>query len=132
MPRLAVRWRDLLGIDVRGPWISITESIGPVLSMVVEPFNAHDDYGDDRFWNDRRATTIPQEISRSRNTRELHARILDLVSETDLRIRSCNYALYKYIGILYNNFYTFNFNNSIRNHLERTNCRKYIQSALYR
>lgn len=56
--------------------------------MVAESFNAHDDYGDDCVRNDCRATTIPQEISQPWNTCELHARILSLVSETGLRIRS--------------------------------------------
>lgn len=110
MLRLAVRWRDLLGIDVRGPWISITESIGPVLSMVVESFNAHDDYGDDRLRNGYRATTISQAISRPRNTRGLHARILSLVSETSPCIRS---VITRYACIImleyFNKLYTFNF-----------------------
>lgn len=93
--------------------------------MVVEPFNAHDDYGDDCARNDRRTTTISQAVSQSWNTRELHARVLSLVSETDLRIRS---LITLYISILeyFNNFlYTFNFNNYIRNQ------RKYIVGNIY-
>lgn len=110
MLRLAVRWHDLLGIDVRGPWISITERIGPVLSMVVESFNAHDDYGNDRVGNDYRATTISQAISRSWNTCGLHARILSLVSETSPGIRSVITRYPCIIMLKYlNKLYTFNF-----------------------
>lgn len=55
--------------------------------MVVESFNAHNDYGDDRVRNDRRTTTISQAVSRSRNTRELHARVLSLDAHNLLQKR---------------------------------------------
>lgn len=55
--------------------------------MVVEPFNAHDDYGDDCARNDRRTTTISQAVSQSWNTRELHARVLSLDAHNLLRKR---------------------------------------------
>lgn len=55
--------------------------------MVVESFNAHDDYGDDRVRNDCRATTISQAISRPRNTRGLYARILNLDARNLLQKR---------------------------------------------
>lgn len=56
--------------------------------MVVEPFDAHDDHGNDRIGNDRRAATISQAVPWPHDTRELHAHVFSLVSESGLRIRS--------------------------------------------
>jgi len=86
MSIFAVRRRDLLGVDVCGPWTGIAESAGPILSIVVKPLDAHDDHGDDRVRNDRRTTAISQATSRPRTTYWFYAHVLSLVSETDLRV----------------------------------------------
>lgn len=55
--------------------------------MVVEPFNAYNDHGDDRTGDDRRTTTISQAISRPRNTRYLHAHVFSLDTRNLLQKR---------------------------------------------
>jgi len=80
-----VRRGNFLDIDVHRPWAGITESIGSILPMVVESFNAHDDHRNDYNRNDYYTTSISQAISQPWNTRDLHVYIFNLVSETKSR-----------------------------------------------
>lgn len=76
-----VRRGNFLGPNVRGPRVGLSKSPGRLLSVVVEPLDAHDDHGFGAHGNDISAANISETIQRTFRTRSIYVYLFSLVCE---------------------------------------------------
>lgn len=77
-PRRHVRRGNFLGPNVRGPRVGLSKSPGRLLSVVVEPLDAHDDHGFGAHGNDISAANISETIQRTFRTRSIYVYLFSL------------------------------------------------------